>query len=162
MIGEPKIEYRTEKRYMGIRTITPFNGMFARVDLLLKELRAEVKRCGIADQDPFFLRYHVIDMQGMMDIEVGFVVLAYVAQTERMKRGILPAGRYANLTYSRYTMPANKTLIGWAQQNKVQFDRWNDPAGDVFRCRYEAYLTDYRLEPRKKQWQVDLAIKVAD
>jgi len=36
------------------------------------------------------------------------------------------------------------------------------PAGDAFACRYEAYLTDYQVEPRKTKWQVDLAIKLAD
>jgi effector-binding domain-containing protein len=162
MIGEPKLEYRSEQRYMGIREKAPFNGMFAVVDVLLKELRTLVKQAGVADEGPFLLRYHVIDMQGMMDIEVGFVVLAHLPETERMKQGVLPAGRYANLVYSRYAMRGNKTLIGWAQQHEIQFDRWDDPEGDAFRCRYEAYLTDYRLEPRKKNWQVDLAIKVAD
>ena len=34
--------------------------------------------------------------------------------------------------------------------------------GDAFGCRYEAYLTDYRLEPRKSVWEVELAIKLSD
>jgi len=27
--------------------------------------------------------------------------------------------------------------------------------GDGFRCLYEAYLTDYRLEPKKSVWEVE-------
>lgn len=56
---------------MGIRTTAPFRGMFAVVDQLLKELRKWVNEQGIADEGPFFLRYHVIDMNGPMDIELG-------------------------------------------------------------------------------------------
>jgi effector-binding domain-containing protein len=74
MISEPNIDYREEKLYMGIRTIAPFKGMFAEVDKLLKELRGWVKQNNLASEGPFFLRYHVIDMDGPMDVEVGFVV----------------------------------------------------------------------------------------
>lgn len=162
MISEPKIDDHEEKLYVGIRTVAPFKGMFAVVDTLLKELRIWVKQHNIAEQGPFFLRYHVIDMQGPMDIEVGFVVLTHLPGDERIKPGVLPAGRYASLIYTGSGMPGNKALIGWAQTNGIAWDRWDDPAGDAFGCRYEAYLTDYRVEHRKKHWEIHLAIKLAD
>lgn len=161
MISEPKIDYREEKLYMGIRTITPFKGMFAEVDKLIKELRRWVKQNGVADEGPFFLRYHVIDMNGPMDIEVGFVVSKHLPGDERVKPGVLPSGNYANLTYSGSGLAGNKALIGWANNNGIAWDRWDDSAGDAFRCRYEMYLTAPSLQPRKTQ-NVDLAIKVAD
>jgi effector-binding domain-containing protein len=162
MITEPKISFRTERQYVGIRVKTPFNGMFATVDRLLKELRSWVKAPGIADEGPFFLRYHVIDMEGMMDIEVGFMVQEPLVGDERVKPNVLPQGQYASLTYTRYAMRGNKALIGWIKENNIRVDRWEDKEGDAFACRYEAYLTDYRVEPRKKEWNVELAIKVAD
>lgn len=162
MITEPKISLFSERPYVGIRVKTPFKGMFAVVDKLLKELRAWVKLHGIADEGPFFLRYHVIDMEGMMDIEVGFMVGNPRKGDDRVRPGVLPAGRYAHLTYSRYALRGNKALIGWIQQNNVKVDRWDDEEGDAFACRYEAYLTDYRVEPRKSAWEIELAIKVAD
>ncbi len=162
MIGEPKIDYREQRAYMGLRTIAPFKGMFAEVNKLLKELRLWVKASPVADQGPFFLRYHVIDMNGGMDIEVGFVVTTPLTGDGRVQPGWLPAGRYASLIYTRTGMAANKALIGWAKENGVVWDRWETPTGDAFGCRYEAYLTDYRLEPRKSNWQVELAIKLAD
>ena len=162
MIGEPRIDDRDEKLYMGVRTVAPFSNMFAAVDKLLKELRAWVKQQGIANQGPFFLRYHVIDMNGPMDIEVGFMVPAHLPGNERVKPGVLPAGRYASLIYTGSGMAGNKALIGWAQDKGIAWDRWVEPAGDGFRCRYEAYLTDYRIEHRKLRWDIDLAIKIAD
>ena len=108
------------------------------------------------------MRYHVIDMENLMDIEVGYVVSRHFPAEGRVQPGSLPAGNYACLTYSRYALRANKALIIWARENGIRWDRWDDPAGDAFRCRYEAYLTDYRLEPRKSAWMVELAIKLAD
>lgn len=160
-ISEPKIEDRTEKRYMGIRTVAPFKGMFAEVDTLLKELRTWVKQQGVADEGPFFLRYYVIDMNGPMDIEVGLMASAQLPNDGRIKPGVLPAGRYATLTYYGGGLAGNKALIGWASENGIAWDRWDDPLGDAFRCRYEAYLTAPKLQPRKSKG-VDLAIKIAD
>lgn len=162
MFTEPKISLFNERPYVGIRVKTPFKGMFAVVDKLLKELRAWVKMHGIADEGPFFLRYYVIDMAGMMDVEVGFMVEKPLEGDDRVKPGVLPAGKYAHLTYSRYALRGNKALLGWIQENNVNVDRWDDEEGDAFACRYEAYFTDYRVEPRKSAWEVELAIKVAD
>ena len=96
-ISEPKIDYREEKLYIGLRTVAPFRVMFAEVDKLLKELRTWVKQHGMADEGPFFLRYYVINMNGPMDIEVGFMVPTPLPGDDKVKPGVLPAGRYANL-----------------------------------------------------------------
>ena len=162
MISDPIISFRPQRLSMGIRTIAPFRGMFAVRDALLNELRRWVHRHGIAAEGPYFLRYHVIDMNNQMDIEVGYVVSKHLPGDDRVTPGALPAGNYASLTYTRYGMRGNKALITWATKHGIRWDRWADPAGDAFRCRYEAYLTDYRIEPRKSEWKVDLAIKIAD
>ncbi|MEZ4712722.1 MAG: hypothetical protein R3A44_36380 [Caldilineaceae bacterium] len=167
MITEPKIVERDVKLYMGIRTIAPFRTMFAEVNLLLKELRKWVNTKGVSEEGPFFLRLHVIDMAGPMDIEVGFVVteataISIGAGDERVKPGILPGGRYASLIYTNSGMAANKALLNWGKENGLTWDRWDMPEGDAFACRYEAYLTDYRVESRKTKWEIELAIKLAD
>ena len=38
IVGEPKVDYRAEKPYMGIRTRVPMKGMFKVVDNLRKQL----------------------------------------------------------------------------------------------------------------------------
>jgi len=142
--------------------VTPFEGMFAQVDILLKTLREWVNEHGLAEQGPYFLRYHCIDMAGDMDIEVGFVVKKPQAADGQVQPGMFPAGRYAHLTYSRYALRGNQALLIWTKGNNIALDNSTTSAGDSFVCRYEAYLTDYRTEPRKSKWQVDLAIKLAD
>jgi len=161
-IGKPSISARSEQHTVGIRRVTPFKGMFAVVDQLLKEVRSWMKARGATDAGPFFLRLHVIDMDGPMDIEVGCVVPEPVLGDGRVQPGTWPAGRYASLRYSRYALRANRALLDWAKQQDLAWDRWETPTGDVFRCRYEAYLTDYRLEPKKSVWEVELAIKLSD
>ena len=78
-----------------------------------------------------------------------------------MRPGALPAGGYATLTYVDHARRANKALIEWARDNGVAFDRWDEPGGDAFACRYEAYITDPRTEPRKTKWEVELNMRVA-
>ena len=98
-IGAPGIDRRAARRYVGLRVITPFEGMFAQTDKLFKELRQWVDAQGLAEQGPYFLQYHVIDMKGLMDVEAGFVVKSQQTGDGRVKAGVLPAGRYAHLTY---------------------------------------------------------------
>lgn len=161
-IGAPGIDHRPARQYVGLRIITPFEGMFAQTDKLFKELRQWVNGQGLADQGPYFLRYHVIDMKGLMDVEAGFVVTSAQRGDERVKSGVLPAGRYAHLTYSRYALRGNQALSIWVKAQQLDADRADTAQGEAFGCRYEAYLTDYRTEPRKTKWQVDLAIRLRD
>ena len=162
MVGEPKIDERPEKLYMGIRIQTPMKGMFKEIDKLFKEMNAWMKKQQLELAGPPFLRYHVIDMQGEMDIEVGFPVAATLPDDGRVSAGVLPAGRYASLIYTGSGYTGNKALVEWAKANHIAWDRWDDPKGDAFRSRYESYLTDPKIEPRKTKWEVEVAIKLAD
>ena len=162
MIGEPRIDDRVEQLYMGIRTQLPMKGMFPIVRRLFKEMNAWAKRHGVTPAGPPFLRYHVIDMAGEMDIEVGIPVASTLPPDGRVAPGVLPAGRYASLVYSGSGLAGNKALVEWAKATGHAWDRWDDAKGDAFRARYESYLTDPKTEPRIKNWQVEVAIKLAD
>ena len=161
-VGKPKIDERNEQTYVGIRMQTPMKGMFSHVTKLFKEMNKWVDKQGLKREGVPFLRYNVIDMEGDMDIEVGIPVAADVKGDERVKPGVLPGGRYASLIYTGSGYQGNKALVEWARDNGIKWDRWDDPKGDGFRCRYEAYLTDPKIEPRKTKWEVEVAIKLAD
>jgi effector-binding domain-containing protein len=162
IVGEPKIDYRSEKPYMGIRTQTPMKGMSKVIGKLFKELFAWAKQQDVEPAGPPFLRYHVIDMAGEMDIEVGIPVMTTLSGDERVSAGVLPAGRYASLVYVGSGLTGNKALIEWARADGIAWDRWDEEKGDAFRSRYETYLTDPKIEPRKTKWEVEVAIKLAD
>ena len=153
----PSVVTRPARPTAGIRVTTPFRGMFAVRDKLMEELYAS-----ISDGGETFFRLHVIDMAGDMDIEVGVVTDKPIEGDGRIEPGELPAGRYATLVYVNHGRRANGTLIDWIRARGLVMDVAEDPAGDRFGCRYEAYLTDPRTERMKTRWRIELAIRLAD
>jgi effector-binding domain-containing protein len=162
IVSEPKIDERKAQPYMGIRTQTPMTGMSKMVTKLFREINAWAKQHDLKPAGPPFLRYHVIDMEGQMDIEVGIPVAASMPADGRVAAGTLPTGRYASLIYTGSGYSGNKALVEWAKASGITWDRWDDPKGDAFRSRYESYLTDPKIEPKKTKWEVEVAIKLAD
>ena len=161
-IGKPKIDTRPKQTYMGIRTIAPFKGMPKVIDRIAGELNAWVDENRIKTASPPFLRFHVIDMRGFMDISFCVPVRKAVPDDGNVKADFIPAGRYASLIYLGGGISANRTLIEWVRAKGMDFDRWDTEQGDNFRGRYETYLTDPKIEPRKSKWKIDVAIKLAD
>ena len=161
-IGKPKIGTRSEQAYMGIRTIAPFKGMSKVIGKLSDEMSAWVEEHKVKPAGHPFLRYHVIDMRGFMDIEFGSPVHKVLPDDGEVKAGLLPAGRYASLIYSGGGISGNRALIEWVRAQGMDFDRWDTAQGDNFRSRYETYLTDPKTEPRKSKWKIEVAIKLAD
>jgi len=161
-VSEIRIDERPEQQTMGIRTQTPMSGMSKVIGKMFKEINAWARQRDLKPAGPPFLRFHVIDMAGEMDIEVGLPVAAAMADDGRVCAGVLPAGRYASLVYSGSGYTGNKALVEWAKANGIAWDRWDDARGDAFRSRYESFLTDPKDEPRKTKWKIEVAIKLAD
>ena len=65
-VSKPTIDYRQAKPYLGIRAQVPMKGMFSIVDNLRKELSVWLKQHDLEPAGPPFLRYHIIDMAGVM------------------------------------------------------------------------------------------------
>jgi effector-binding domain-containing protein len=161
IVQPARVEERPERLYVGVRVVTPFRGMLAVRDQLLAEVRGWTDQAGVETIGYGFLRLHVIDMSGPMDIEAGYFTTQRCDGGGRVRPGLMPAGRYATLTYKDHAIRANRALIEWARDNGVEFDRRDEPGGDGFACRYEAFLTDPKSEPRKTRWEVELAFKIA-
>jgi effector-binding domain-containing protein len=161
---EPKIVERSEQPYMGIRLWIPSKELSVWQVKLTKELSKWLEKHNLKPAGPVFHRFYVINMGTEFEFEIGIPVEKSVAGDERVKPGILPAGRYAALIYTgrNNAYKGNKTLVEWARDNGIKWDRWDDPRGDAFRCRYESYLTDRTSEVDKKDWQTEVAIKVVD
>ena len=96
-----------------------------------------------------------------MDLEVAVLVDGPCEGDGRVRPDELPAGEYATFTFRDHARRAHGLLIDWARDEGLQFDRRDVAEGDAFACRYEAYLTDPKVEPRRTRWDVELAIKLA-
>jgi effector-binding domain-containing protein len=162
IIGPVSIVDKPQRSYLGIRFETPFDGMFALVTKNLKELRKWSKENALSDEGLYFLRYYHCDMKSMMDVEVGLMTNSGLVGQGRIKPSSLPKGRYATLVYKGNGLRGNQALMKWATDHGIKFDPLVVSKVESYICRYEAYLTDYRTEPRKLLWDVELSIKITD
>lgn len=162
IIGPASIIDKPERPYLGIRFETPFAGMFAVATKELKELRKWSKENGLSEEGPYFLRYYHCDMKSMMDVEVGLMTRSSLAGQGRIQPGSLPKGKYATLIYRGNGLRGNQALMKWAKEQGVKFDPLVADEVESYTSRYEAYLTDYRIESRKLLWDVELSIKLAE
>jgi hypothetical protein len=162
IVGPPTVEAYPALPYHGIRTQTPMKGMFTVVDRLRAVLENWLHARHAAVSGPAFLRYHVINMAGMMDVAIGIPVATLLPVDGQIIADQLPAGQYARLVYQGHGLTGNKALLAWVAAQGLVLDRWEEPEGDAFGARYERYLTDPRVEPRKTKWEIELAMKLAD
>lgn len=161
-IGTPRVEWRDRRVYMGKRFIAPFKGMSKEIAAQAALVTAWVNDFKVETVGPPFLRYHVIDMRGLMDLSYCVPVLSAGSETSAIMRGELPEGEYAALTFSGGGIAGNRALIEWARAKGLKFDRWDTSDGDTFKARYETYLTDPKVEPRKSKWEIEVAIKLLE
>jgi effector-binding domain-containing protein len=164
MIGQPSIEDRREQAYVGIRTQMPIRELGNTIPSLLDELFAWLGQRNIGPDGPPFIRYHVVDMEALMDVELGVPVAAAQSGDDRVRPGLLPAGRYATLIYTglQNGIAGNKALLDWGKQQGLTWDRWKVEAGDAFGARYESYLTNPDDEPDPDKWETEVAIRLTD
>lgn len=162
IIGPVSIVEKPQRSYLGIRLSTPFGGMFAVITKALKELRKWSKANGLSEEGPYFVRYYHCDMTDIMDVEVGLLTNSGHAGDGQIQPGSFPKGKYATLIYKGNGLRGNQALMKWAKDNGVKFEPLDPKAAESYVCRYEAYLTDYRVESRKLLWDVELSIKIVD
>jgi hypothetical protein len=128
---------------------------------LLGEAFAWLGKHGVEPAGSPFIRYHVIDMEAQMDVELGVPVASALPGDERVSPGILPAGRNASLICTGNGIKGNRALLDWATEQGIKWDRWDDEKGDAFGSRVEFFLTDPDEESDQKKWETEVAIRLA-
>src|SRR5215207_9331534 len=88
MIAEPKLEDRKEQRYVGIRMQVPMRKLKDIIPQSIDEIFSWLGKQGVEPAGPPFIRYHVINMAGKMDVEVGMPVENSLSGDERISAGI--------------------------------------------------------------------------
>jgi len=164
MITEPKIETRKEQGYVGIRTQVPMQKFPEVIPQLIGETAAWLEKQGAVPSGAPFMRYHVIDMQGEMDVELGWPVNTTLSGDHRIINGIIPAGRYGTLIYTDVTkgIEGNRALIEWAKAEGIEWDAWDVEAGHAFRSRIEFFLDGPDDDPNPTNWRTQVAILLSD
>jgi len=164
MSDEPRVEQRAEQPYAGIRIRVTMDGLPGAVDQGFPELFGWLAEHGTAPAGPPFIRYHVIDMDRELDIELGVPAAVTDTGDARVAAGVLAAGRYAVLRHTGHydgLIASNAALQEWAAEHGVALDSWETPDGTAWRGRVEHYLTNPAEEPDPAKWEVDVAYLTA-
>ena len=164
MITKPRLEERTEQHYVGIRTEVPMKALRKAIPQLHGEVFAFLDKQGVDPAGAPFVHYHIIDMEALLDVEMGVPVASPVSGDGRVSAGVLPAGRYAALVYTGAGngIKGNKALLDWGVEQGLVWDRYASDRGDGFGTRIESYLTDPADEPNPAKWETEVAIRLAD
>src|SRR5437762_676411 len=100
MLSEPRVDDRNERPYLAVRSQVPMAELPTIIPQGIGEVHGILMQHGIRPAGAPFVRYHVINMPGMVDVSVGWPVPAGAAGTGQVAAGVLPAGRYASLIYT--------------------------------------------------------------
>lgn len=163
MIGKPKVEERAEQPYMAIRTQATMQTLDTVIPQGIGEVFAWLGKQGAAPAGAPFVRYLVIDMEALLEIEVGVPVANALSGDGRILAGVLPAGRYASLIYTGIDngIQANWALLKWGAEQGLVWDTWKAENGDGWGARFESFLTNPDEEPDRAKWETEVAIRLA-
>ncbi|RYG32171.1 MAG: AraC family transcriptional regulator [Burkholderiales bacterium] len=144
MPSEPRIEQRPEQLYVGIGAVMPLDAFERDIPAMTERVLGWLKTRGLKPSGRPFLRYNVIDMPERLDVELGVPVEVAAEGDGGVKAGVLPAGRYAVMTYqgAKNGVAANKALFKWIEAQNVEAVSHKSADGEVFAARYETFLND--------------------
>lgn len=120
---------------------------------------------GIAPVGAAFYNYRRINMADTLEVEAGVTVERIGVESDRVRFGTLPAGRFVTLRWHGHPdklEAATGMLIGWVRLTQQPLDMEERPDGDHFACRLEIYETDPAEEPDMDKWVTELAFKLKD
>lgn len=154
MQTEPTLEYQEEVPYMAIFSQVTMQEIPALLPPLIPEMAAWLKAHDAAPAGPPFFHY-INRVNGVLDVEVGFPVETALADDDRVRAGVFPAGRYATITHmGPYTLlpQIHAALDAWAKANAIEL------RGD----RTEFYPIDPATEPDPNNFRTDIRMLVAE
>jgi effector-binding domain-containing protein len=161
--SDPRVVERPEQPYAGITgrvTMTTFNEIADRIP----EIFGRLAERGVAPAAAPFFRYHVIDMERELEVEVGVPVASPVADDGPVRAGVLPAGKYVTLTHvghSDQLVEVTSKLLEWAADRDLAFDVEKTERGDRWGSRLEIWHTNPAEEPDPAKWRTELAFRLA-
>lgn len=164
MITEPKLEDRAAQFTVGIRAQVPMQKLPEVIPQLIDETAAWLDEQDATPAGAPYIRYHVINMEEFLDIEIGFPVETALMGDDRVQASIIPAGRYGTLIYTDVSkgIESNAALIGWAREKGIEWDAWDAETGHAFASRIEYLLDGPDDDPNPANWRTEVAIRLQD
>ena len=164
MATAPWIEDRGELRYAAITLRAPIAVLGEQGPPLNREVFDWLAARRIRPLGAPFWKFNVIDMDGLMELEIGVGVTDVGEGDKRVHIAVLPAGRYAvveHVGHPSTLMAVTKDLLDWAARKDLKWDTTDGSDGERWTARVEFYETDPAVEPDMDKWLTRLAFKLA-
>ncbi|MBX3583485.1 MAG: hypothetical protein KF810_16485 [Rhizobiaceae bacterium] len=161
--GTPLVVEYAAKPYVALRrqVVMPIGKEATEtMDRLIREIETQ----GVQGTGAAIFKYNIVKMPEL-EMEFGIEIQFAQATTGELLSGILPAGRYAELTFVgpySYLTNVNGALIDWSRQRGLEFDKHSDADGDHFVSRVEFYPNGPQDEPDADKLKSIVAIKLKD
>ncbi|WP_238012747.1 GyrI-like domain-containing protein [Dactylosporangium sp. AC04546] len=162
MAVNPTIIERESQPYVGIGGAVPMHELGKVADRMSDVFAFLTVRGAEPAGAPFF-KYDVIDMDNLLEVEVGVPLAVPVPGEGPVHAGVLPAGRYLTVTHVGHPdelLGVTGELLAWADAQGLVFDKVDTPSGERWACRLELYETDPAVEPDMHRWSTTLAFKL--
>lgn len=162
MMTPPTIVKRRATPYLAIarEAVIPFGAVISKT---MPKVDRWLAKNGV-EHGPAIFRYNRIKMPEL-GMEFGFVLPRKHAGDGDIVAGVLPAGRYATVTYwgpYRHLINVTATLIGWAKECGHAFDMTTGRDGQHFASRFELYENGPQDEPDPDKLETSIFIKLRD
>lgn len=162
-IDEPVVVERAAKPYVAIRRQVniPFGSVATKT---MKQVEKAIKAQHIQGAGAAIFKYNIVVMPAL-EIEFGFETDKLETPSGELMAGMLPAGRYAELTFIgpyRHLYKVNGALIDWSREKGLVFDMHTEPDGDHFASRVEFYPNGPDDEPDQNKLKTIVAIRLKD
>lgn len=164
-LSEPTTVDREARPYVAITSSVPMDRVGSDLPPLIGEVFGWLAARNIPPAGAPFFKYNMVDMERELEIEVGVPVPTEVRGDERVRGGLLPAGRYATLHHigrPDTLVDANAALIGWASEQGLTWDASDTAGEERWAARVEEYLVGPEDTPDLDKWETDLVFKLAD
>jgi effector-binding domain-containing protein len=157
-MSEPTIVELEEQPYVALRGKVAMDGISEFADRLHEVIGYLAARNIEPVGAPFF-KYDVVDMDAGLVMEIGFPVEERHSGEEQIVGGVLPAGRYASVTFLGHPeglREATGDLLAWGDKEGLEWDA----DGNNWGCRLEVYKSDPREVPDMNDWETELLFRL--
>lgn len=164
MLTLPKITERAAQAYVYVPFTVTMNEMQRPANEGFPQIFAFIEQHRLKSVGEAFYNYRRIDMSSTLDVEAGIAVEVAGPDGAAVRNGILPAGRFVELSYTGHPdqlMTVTGMLIGWLKVTDQKLDVEERADGDHFACRLEIYQSDPAEVPDMNDWVTTLAFKLA-
>jgi hypothetical protein len=127
--------------------------------------RAEGVRLNRCMAGPPFIRRNVIDMSAELECETGIAIGGAATGEGPVFAGVLPGGRYVRYVHTGHPddlIDVTAAVLSWADDESLDWDVTETPAGQRRGCRLIVNRTDPVEEPDMSKWETELLFRRAD